>query len=115
MPPQQPGGPLDVVDDALNLRAHAGDLPIRPRRRNRHAQGMNDMRERLIRTWKLVSVSREETQVATAISSVPSAAGEPTGRRQTELAPHGVAKADRLIWASSSIAAHERKWLSLRS
>jgi Lipocalin-like domain len=60
MPPQQPGGPLDVVDDALNLCAHDRDLSIRPRRRNRYAGAMNGMRERLIGTWKLVSVSREE-------------------------------------------------------
>jgi lipocalin-like protein len=62
MPPQQPGGPLDVVDDALNLCAHDRDLSIRPRRRNRYAQAMTDMRERLIGTWKLVSVSREAIQ-----------------------------------------------------
>jgi len=61
MPPQQPGRPLDVVDDILNLCAHERDLADRPSRRNRYARCMSEpIRERLIGTWKLVSVSREE-------------------------------------------------------
>jgi hypothetical protein len=61
MPPQQPDGPLDVVDDILNLRTHGPDLAISPCRCNRYAAAMSELtRERLLGTWKLVSVSNED-------------------------------------------------------
>jgi hypothetical protein len=34
MPPQQPKGPLDLVDDALSFRAHGSDLAMGARQRN---------------------------------------------------------------------------------
>src|ERR1051325_7440159 len=60
MPPQQPHGLLDFIDDGLDFSAHDGT-----RKRNRgekliSAQGNSKLRDRLIGTWRLVSAMREE-------------------------------------------------------
>src|SRR3954463_16597708 len=60
MPPQQPDGLLDLIDNRLGFGAHRYT-----RKRNRgenlmSAQAKDKLRERLIGTWKLVSAMREE-------------------------------------------------------
>jgi len=63
MPPQQPDGLLDIVDDGLNFRAHANDS-VRFAAVNLmfllHDHKAKQMREHLIGTWKLVSVANED-------------------------------------------------------
>jgi len=60
MPPQQPNGLLDVIDNGLDFGAH-GYTRGRTREENLMSAQANDkLRDRLIGTWKLVSAMREE-------------------------------------------------------
>src|SRR4051812_50063549 len=63
MPPQQPNRLLDVIDNGLDFGAHGFTrmIPSRPEPNDRPGwrQG-GAMTERLIGTWTLVSVVREE-------------------------------------------------------
>src|SRR3954454_22570477 len=60
MPPQQPDGLLDLIDNRLDFGAHRYT-----RKRNRgenlmSARANDKLRDRLIGTWKLMSAMREE-------------------------------------------------------
>src|ERR1700704_84331 len=60
MPPQQPDGLLDVIDNGLDFGAHGYTRGWNREENLMSAQANDKLRDRLIGTWKLVSAMREE-------------------------------------------------------
>ena len=60
MPPQQPNGLLNVIDDRLDFGAHRYTRTWNRGENLMSAQGNNKLRDRLIGSWKLVAAMREE-------------------------------------------------------